>query len=261
MRTSLAIAALAAVALVNAGCPPSGAPVQPPPPPPPGSGYQPGAALGAACDVNADCASGLCEGQGCGAGQGVCAATDRMCTMDAATYCGCDGKPFTASGSCPGRRFASRGECPAVASPDGAACAVASDCASGICEGQGCGADATGVCASANRACTMDIARYCGCDGQTFTSSGSCPGRRFAQRGACPTAAPAPDGARCLAAADCASGICEGLGCGDDAPGTCAPAARACTKDLRTYCGCDGQTFRGSGSCPGKRFSARAACP
>ena len=36
---------------------------------------------------------------------------------------------------------------------------------------------------------------------------------------------------------------------------------RKCTLDLRPYCGCDGVTFRTSGSCPGQRFSARAECP
>lgn len=75
-----------------------------------------------------------------------------------------------------------------------------------------------------------------------------------------PTAAKA-DGAACLEATECASGTCEGQGCGADQPGTCAPKTRGCTRDLRPYCGCDGQTFRTSGSCPGKRFSARAACP
>ena len=80
-----------------------------------------------------------------------------------------------------------------------------------------------------------------------------------------PTPGPAPtagaDGAPCLRADECTSGVCEGEGCGDDQPGTCAPASRACTKDLRPYCGCDGVTFRTSGSCPGQRFSARAECP
>ena len=69
-----------------------------------------------------------------------------------------------------------------------------------------------------------------------------------------------PAGAQCLAASECESGICEGEGCGDT-PGTCASASRACTRDLRTYCGCDGKTFQSSGSCPGQRFSARDACP
>ena len=69
-----------------------------------------------------------------------------------------------------------------------------------------------------------------------------------------------PAGAQCSAATECESGVCEGEGCGDTA-GTCAPAQRACTRDLRQYCGCDGKTFQASGSCPGQRFSARQACP
>lgn len=69
------------------------------------------------------------------------------------------------------------------------------------------------------------------------------------------------DGASCLDSSECASYVCEGLGCTADKPGTCAPKSRACTRDLRPYCGCDGKTFRTSGSCPGRRFSARAECP
>lgn len=85
-----------------------------------------------------------------------------------------------------------------------------------------------------------------------------------------PTATPAPtptpaagkaDGETCLAAADCASGICEGQGCDDDTPGTCKSAARMCSMDLQPYCGCDGETFQASGTCPGRRFEAKGVCP
>jgi hypothetical protein len=69
-----------------------------------------------------------------------------------------------------------------------------------------------------------------------------------------------PDGAPCLVGPECASGVCEGEGCSDDRPGTCAPRSRACTKDLRQYCGCDGKAFGASGTCPGRRFAARAPC-
>ncbi|HVK89488.1 MAG TPA: hypothetical protein VM513_35440 [Kofleriaceae bacterium] len=69
-----------------------------------------------------------------------------------------------------------------------------------------------------------------------------------------------PDGGSCLAGGECASGVCEGEGCDASTPGTCVPASRMCTKDLRPYCGCDGVTFRTSGTCPGRRFSKRAAC-
>jgi len=77
--------------------------------------------------------------------------------------------------------------------------------------------------------------------------------------GAAPTAKAA--GEACLAADECASGVCEGEGCGDDAPGTCADAERMCTRDLQQYCGCDGATFGASGSCPGARFSQKGPCP
>jgi len=73
--------------------------------------------------------------------------------------------------------------------------------------------------------------------------------------------APRADGEPCLDASECASGICEGEGCDAATPGRCAPASRACTRDLRAYCGCDGTTFRTSGSCPGRRFASRGECP
>lgn len=81
-----------------------------------------------------------------------------------------------------------------------------------------------------------------------------------------PAAQPAPaldtalhaDGQPCETSAQCASGACEGT-CGDGG-GVCASSDRACTTDLVQYCGCDGQTFAGSGSCPGHRARARGAC-
>lgn len=136
-------------------------------------------------------------------------------------------------------------------------CSTNADCGDGVCEGEGCG-DVLGRCMPAGRMCTRDAQAYCGCDGVTFRGSGNCPNQRFAHRGECKTAAAKADGASCKAGTECASGVCEGEGC--DTPGVCMPAQRACTKDLREYCGCDGRTFRGSGSCPGARFSKRSAC-
>ncbi len=141
----------------------------------------------------------------------------------------------------------------------GEPCDTVDDCASGVCEGLGCG-PGQGACAPSTRTCTADVVAYCDCDGRTFESSSSCPGRRYAATGACARVA-AADGDACLTAGDCASGVCEGPGCDDGAPGVCVPAARACTKDLRPYCGCDGQTFRTSGSCPGRRYATTGQCP
>jgi len=154
-------------------------------------------------------------------------------------------------------------------SPDG--CRSNADCEDGgVCEGQGCGDDQLGTCMPKDRMCTRDLRPYCGCDGETFQSSGSCPGQRYAAKGPCdgegsgadggaPGGAGA-DGSACLAPSDCRSGVCEGQGCGEDSPGTCAAKTRMCTRDYQAYCGCDGQTFHGSGSCPGKRYRARGEC-
>lgn len=149
---------------------------------------------------------------------------------------------------------------------EGARCASRDDCASGICEGEGCGDDALGVCAPRERMCTKDLRPYCGCDGKTFSSSGGCPMNRYAHRGRCeptdaaPAAGKAALGDACLAGSDCASGLCEGQGCGDDAPGVCVDHARHCTRDLVAYCGCDGTTFKASGACAVRRFAHKGAC-
>ena len=64
----------------------------------------------------------------------------------------------------------------------------------------------------------------------------------------------------CNSNADCGeTEVCEGEGCGEN-QGICMPKDRMCTRDLVTYCGCDGATFQGSGSCPGQRFASRGAC-
>lgn len=70
----------------------------------------------------------------------------------------------------------------------------------------------------------------------------------------------AAEGASCLTGDDCASGICEGIGCGDDMPGTCQPQMRPCTKDLRPMCDCEGNTFQSSSSCPGRRVEKKVPC-
>lgn len=69
---------------------------------------------------------------------------------------------------------------------------------------------------------------------------------------------PAPG--TCTSSADCPDGqMCSGPeGC--DAAWTCGPA-RPCTRDYVAYCGCDGQTMHGSGSCPPGPFRSRGECP
>jgi hypothetical protein len=69
-----------------------------------------GKANGEGCAKPDDCKSGVCEGEGCGAGP-KCVDPNRACTRDLTTYCGCDGQVFSSSGSCAGRPFKKRGSC------------------------------------------------------------------------------------------------------------------------------------------------------
>lgn len=207
---------------------------------------------GASCEVDEDCQSGTCEGVGCGAFEGKCAEEDRACTDDLRPYCGCDGVMFYSSGTCPGARYSEEMNCPSKA-PDGDSCESHDDCASGICEGDGC--DAPGRCVPEGRICTDDLVPYCGCDGTVFYGSSSCPGGRYADLLECQT----PEGGNCNTNDDCASGICEGLGCGE-LEGTCAPRERTCTEDEVPYCTCDGTTVYGSSGCPEVRYASEGEC-
>jgi hypothetical protein len=54
------------------------------------------------------------------------------------------------------------------------------------------------------------------------------------------------------------NGTCKGQSC--DTAWTCDTTAQACTADIVDYCGCDGQTFQGSSSCPTRAFASRGAC-
>ncbi|MFN0253057.1 MAG: hypothetical protein ACKV2T_39655 [Kofleriaceae bacterium] len=144
---------------------------------------EPLATDGQPCSRNEHCSSGVCEGEGCGV-QGVCVPAMRSCTKDLRTFCSCDGSTFQASGSCPGRMYASKGACPTnMNRPDGATCTSAAECASRICEGEGC--DGPGRCAPRDRTCTADDIPYCDCDGRTRHTTSSCPSVRFAKRGPC----------------------------------------------------------------------------
>jgi hypothetical protein len=150
---------------------------------------------------------------------------------------------------------------------DGGACLFAAECASDICEGQGCSNDEPGRCGSRARMCTQDVETFCGCDGRTFQGSGSCPRVRFASKGACPEGAPPAggggklaDGTACASADECNSGVCEGQGCTQAQLGKCVARVRPCTRDLRTFCSCKGVTFQGSSSCPGQRYSVAGSC-
>lgn len=66
-------------------------------------------------------------------------------------------------------------------------------------------------------------------------------------------------GAPCSSNADCSEGeMCAGPeGC--DVQWTCQPQ-RPCTRDLRMYCSCRGETVSGSGSCAPEPYAHRGPC-
>jgi hypothetical protein len=69
-----------------------------------------------------------------------------------------------------------------------------------------------------------------------------------------------PTGPLCDVDADCGEGQeCEGVGC-EAGQGRCVDDNRMCTRDLATYCGCDGKPFQSSGSCAGARYAYRGEC-
>lgn len=66
---------------------------------------------------------------------------------------------------------------------------------------------------------------------------------------------------RCNGTAQCGRGeVCLGVpGCGT--PWVCTPnPGRTCTGDVAPFCGCDGQTFRASSSCPDRPFLHVGPC-
>lgn len=133
-------------------------------------------------------------------------------------------------------------------------CKKQADCGtSGTCLfAEGC--PGSGTCVASPR-CTADLVEFCACTGKSFRGSSSCVTKPYKNRGKCAASTPA----ECRKSADCPSGqVCAG-GAGCEAKWTCQ-APRPCTKDLREFCGCDGKTFRGSSTCPGKKYKKTGAC-
>lgn len=96
-------------------------------------------------------------------------------------------------------------------------------------------------------------------DGTAPTEEGTTAGAGGEVVATTTTAAPGAEGSPCAGADECGEGLfCDGAeGC--DVPWACQPF-RPCTRDLVTYCGCDGETFQGGGNCPGRPFASRGPC-
>lgn len=189
------------------------------------------------CTRSSDCRPGeTCSGgEGCGIPWTCGPALGRPCTDDLSPFCACDGQTFFGSSTCPDRPYAHRGPCemppppidagppPGCPLPDGRVCPV----------GQMCPLDRCTVC-------------FCAPDGSLRCTGGACPPDSGVVRA-------------CQSNADCGGALCMGPeGCGTR--WTCATGPVGCTADLSPFCGCDGQTFYGSSSCPGRTYAHRGPC-
>lgn len=156
----------------------------------------------------------------------------------------------------------------------GDACDEFTACASGaMCRGPaGCQSDWS---CGEPRACGEERVAYCGCDGVSFYGMANCPARPYRHTGACDAEGPSlaageygiPDYDErptsqdrvCSTNADCRSGeVCFGSpGCGVNWR---CQRVRGCASAQENFCGCDGETFRARGQCPGRPYVHRGAC-
>lgn len=141
----------------------------------------------------------------------------------------------------------------------GRTCTTTADCDGGLeCYGgEGCAVPWS--CQPAlGRACTDDLAAFCGCDGRTFRGSSTCPAQPFTHRGPCEMPPPPPpdagpggcalgDGRECAVGTMCLVGDCTTCYCA-------APGALRCTGGCvdagPTDTGTSLRTCRSSRDCP-----------
>lgn len=181
------------------------------------------------CTSSDECRSGyVCAGTpGCSTFWTCVRRRTLRCARAQATFCGCNGQSFQASDRCPGRPVAHAGYCPGdeprVAEPSGAE-------------------------PSAEPSAAVPSAPSI-----TPPASTTPPAVRA------PAAAPSGP-APCMSSRDCPRGlVCQGpAGCTDE--WTCGRPQAACVSDTQYFCGCDGESFRASMTCPGRPHRYRGSC-
>lgn len=155
--------------------------------------------------------------------------------------------------------------------PDGAVCFSSDECeGEQQCRGPA-GCETEWAC-GAPRECGDESVAYCGCDMATFYALEGCPGQAYVHTGPCDELgeeveeAPAEvEGSRvCTSDRDCRRGfVCAGTeGC--STLWTCVRRRRMrprCRRQTDHFCGCTGETFEASATCPGQPFLHRGYCP
>lgn len=247
---------------------------------------------GPVCESTEACEEGRhCRGPAGCEGAWACG-EPRECGEATISYCGCDELTFYALEGCPGRPYERVGPCEALGEEITEAeveevegntiCTSDDDCRSGfVCAGTaGCGTFWTCV-RRRSLGCGRDRAPFCSCNGETIFASSRCPGQPIAHEGYCagdepePAATPAAEPpepptpsasstpgppASCMSSRDCPRGqVCAGApGCGTD--WHCERPRERCVDDTQYFCGCDGESFRASMTCPGRPHRHRGAC-
>jgi hypothetical protein len=202
---------------------------------------------------------GLCLG-GCGATVSPGSPDSGDAAVEAAVDTSMETAVDTAPAGCPlggGALCAVGARCP---SPDGCNTCICMPGGNLTCTLLGC-VDGGPLVDAAPAPCALPRGGTCA-SGATCPAGDGC-NTCTCTRGslACTRLACSPDGGTraCRSGADCGRGEqCFGPeGCG--VPWACEPL-RGCTADIAYFCGCDGTTFEGSSSCPGRPFQHRGRC-